>query len=400
MMTRIRSERGIALAVAIFALVVVGGLVSAAFFVAVQEQRIGRNTVQLERAFTAADGGVNDVITNWSPDIYNQMSTGGLVLATYPNCSGAAVCNIGRTALPSSAGWYRGSVRKINDELFLVTSEGFNPDSTARQSVGVLVRLKVIEFKVNSALKSQGTINVGGSSSINGTDQTPTGWTGCPTTQATKPGIRVPVGDSSHVTTSGACSGASCIVGSPQKIFVDSSITDSSLSHYGDATFDQLKSMANKFIAGTGSGNYGTVQPSLNGAACNNGDDHNWGEPDVGIGAIVACSSYFPIIWIEGSTHLNGNRGQGILIVNGDLTVTGGFNFYGPVIVKGSVNTMGTGGHFNGGVIARNVSLQDTTDTILGNAVINYSSCALFKALNSSGVGAPMRERGWANIFE
>ena len=51
------NERGMALGIALFALIILGGLVSSAFFIGVQEQRIGRNTVKLQQAFSAADGG-------------------------------------------------------------------------------------------------------------------------------------------------------------------------------------------------------------------------------------------------------------------------------------------------------------------------------------------------------
>ena len=75
-MNRLRSERGIALAVAIFALVVVGGLVAAAFFVGVQEQRVGRNTIKLGQAFSAADGGAEAVVSNWTSAVYNNIAIG------------------------------------------------------------------------------------------------------------------------------------------------------------------------------------------------------------------------------------------------------------------------------------------------------------------------------------
>ena len=52
--------------------------------------------------------------------------------------------------------------------------------------------------------------------------------------------------------------------------------------------------------------------------------------------------------------------------------------------------------HFNGGVAAANVNLDQ--NTILGNALVNFSSCALSKALNSTAPVAQMRERGWINL--
>src|SRR5262245_11210747 len=103
-MNRVRNERGIALAVAIFALVVVGGIVSAAFFVGVQEQRVGRNTVKLAQAFAAAEAGSQIVINNWDVAVYNVLAAGATV-------------NVGRAQLANSAGWYRGTVKRLNNEL-------------------------------------------------------------------------------------------------------------------------------------------------------------------------------------------------------------------------------------------------------------------------------------------
>src|SRR5205085_1176536 len=125
------------------------------------------------------------------------------------------------------------------------------------------------------------------------------------------------------------------------------------------------------------------------GSTCTTANVNNWGSPLAPNGP---CGTYFPIIWIDADVSINGNNGQGILIINGDLSVQGGFEFYGPVIVRQTLKTTGTGGHFNGGVIAANTDLGAIT--VLGDAVINYSSCALSKALNNSAQGAPMRERG------
>ncbi|MBI4500276.1 MAG: hypothetical protein HY700_03855 [Gemmatimonadetes bacterium] len=375
-MTRARNERGIALAVAIFALVVVGGLVSAAFFVGVQEQRVGRNTIKLSQAFSAADGGAQAVVNNWVQATYNNLVVGDSVI-------------VGRTAMASGAGWYRGSVRRLNTELYLVRIEGFSSDSTSRQAVGVVVRLKSIQININSALKTRGTVRLGGSSQIAGADQPPSGWAGCPTTRAEQPGIRLTSSDSANIQTSG-CSNYDCVAGSP-KIQTDNTITSSSLTTFGDLNFDDLRSLANKVLPG---GTYSGIAPVAIGSVCSTGVTSNWGAP---LAPASACASYFPIIWINGSASITGNNGQGILIVNGDLSVSGGFEFYGPVIVKQTLRTTGTGGHFNGGVIAANTDLGDIT--VLGDAVINYSSCALSKALNSSANGAQMRERGWINLY-
>jgi len=54
----VRNERGMALALTIFALVVVGALVAGALFVGTQEQRVGSNHGRAEQSFRMAELGV------------------------------------------------------------------------------------------------------------------------------------------------------------------------------------------------------------------------------------------------------------------------------------------------------------------------------------------------------
>ena len=100
---------------------------------------------------------------------------------------------------------------------------------------------------------------------------------------------------------------------------------------------------------------------------------------------------------MEYDLKITGGVGQGIMLVEGDLSVQGGAQFFGPVIVKGSLKTAGTGGHFNGGVMAANVDLEQST--LLGNAVINYSSCALNRALAGTATPIFVARRSWTELY-
>jgi len=372
-MKRLSSERGIALAVAIFALVVVGGLVAGSLFVATQEQRVGRNTLQQQTAFNAAEAATQEVLLNWTTGTYNTMVVGGTITTT-----GTA----------PGGGWYRRSIQRLSQMIYVVRTDGFNRDSTSRQRVGSLMRLRPLAFDIQAALTTQGQVRLGGSSQISGQDQVPTGWTGCPTLSPTEAGIRMP--DPSLISTSG-CSNLNCVSGDPP-VEKDTTITGGSLSMVGDIPFDSLKTFATKIVIPSGTPK---VQPSLTASlTCNTADPYNWGSPTLPVGP---CGNYYPIIWVEGSISVNGIEGQGVLIVNGDLDVQGGFQFFGPVIVRGVLNTQGTGGHFNGGVIAANVNLDQ--NVVLGDAVINYSTCALIKALTASATAFQMRERSWVNLY-
>ena len=193
--------------------------------------------------------------------------------------------------------------------------------------------------------------------------------------------------DSTLITTAG-CGGLSCVDGSV-KIDEDPTIDDSTLTTFGDVPWGDLIGMANKVIA---SGNY-RAEPSLSGSDCNVNDPDNWGDP---LNPASACGDYFPVIYATGDLTVNGVQGQGILLVDGNLDVQGGFEFYGPVIVRGALSTQGTGGHFNGGVIAANVDLDQSS--VLGDAIVNYSSCAIARAVSGAASGARLKERSWVNL--
>jgi len=87
-------------------------------------------------------------------------------------------------------------------------------------------------------------------------------------------------------------------------------------------------------------------------------------------------------------------------LVEGDLNVQGKFEFYGIVIVRGALKTVGGGAgsiHFRGGVMAANVDLDDIK--IAGNAQIQYSSCAVMQARMAAGIGSRLRSRGWMQLY-
>ncbi len=371
MKARLRNEKGVALAVAVFALVVIGGLVGGAFFVGMQEQKVGFNTVKHQQAFSAAQEGAQLQVANWGPGAHSQLSVGDSVAFN--------------GTLSGGAGWYRGTVMRLNDLLYLVRTEGFSPDSVSRHHTGLMVRVRPLEIEIDAALQTQGKLKIGGSAYINGNDVPPSGWS-CDPSEPAKPGISIP--DADDITTSG-CGGLSCVDGDP-KIQEDPTINDSTMTTFGDYEFDELATMANKLIYG---GNR-KIQPSLIGSSCDTSDPNNWGDPE---NPSAPCANYFPIIYSNGDLTVNGVQGQGVLLVNGNLSVQGNFRFYGPVVVRGTLKTTGTGGHFNGGVIAANVDLEQ--NTVLGNAVVNYSSCAVAKALINTAPGFLMSERSWINLY-
>jgi Tfp pilus assembly protein PilV len=381
MRTRLRSRPGFALAIALAAIVIIGAIITGMFFASTQDYRISRNSAMQARALTAAEYGLNSVTTSgqWNP-VWNT-ATNGLVAT--------------QSFLPGDGAFDTVRVTKLNSGMFMLTSTGrVGPASgaQARHRVGALVTLLIPQINMLGALTTRGSAKIGGSSYLDGNDTTYAGWN-CPPAGAGVAGLSMP--DTTKITTAG-CGGLSCVAGSPKVSQDVAAGKDSTYFNFGPGlNWSDLVGMATKTVS-SGATLTG-IGPTVSGGNCDTGSATNWGDPLHTDPSVSSCQSYFPIIYAQGNLHLSGGEGQGILLVEGDLTVTGGLEFYGPVIVKGSMSTTGTGGHFNGGVMAANVDLEQST--LLGNAVIHYSSCAINKAL--AGVATPVftNSRSWTELY-
>jgi hypothetical protein len=394
----LRSERGMALAIAIVALVVVGALIAGAFFSGTQEQRVAENVRRVQASFGVAEEGVYDVIRGWS-----NPTTKARYAALYPYPAVAPArdtARFGKTTSASKTGSYSGLMYKFSDEVFLVDMTAQDTMSLAgrirgggaSQRLGLLTRIRPLNLNTQAAVTSGGANVVAGNASIDGTDHVPTGWAGCPPLDSTKAGIRT------QTDATVSTNGHPTLIGNPP-VLKDPTLADSSFTRYGDVSYTELAASATITLAGQNFSN--SIAPVVVGSTCDVSVLTNWGSPTAPTGP---CGSYFPIVHITGaSATINGQEGQGVLLVDGSLSVQGGFQFFGIVIVRGSLKTAGGGGspaHFWGTVMAQDtVAFADTTNNISGNANLLYSKCAIIKALNKTGVGSMMRSRGWVQLY-
>lgn len=376
--SRMRNRSGIALVVSIIAVVVVAALVTGVMAISTLEQKSGENARRQNQAFAVADAAAGEVVANWNGGVWNTMAIG-----TSSAISGSA---------PNGTGTYTGSVNRINNEIFLLDVVGKDRYSSARQRVGMLVKLKILTFDIQAALTTQGAGQIGGSAAITGADSPP--WADCPPVDGStdEAGIRHP--NLSQLSFQGSCQGPaySCVEGSPARQ-EDPSVSNNTFFQYGDSDWAELANAANLTIA---AGTYTGIAPTQTLAGVCNKTSTNWGEP-LRPALAPACTTYFPTIYIGGDLKVTNGRGQGVLLVNGDLELAGGFEFDGVVVVRGRLKSTGTGNHITGGVLAANVDLDNTQ--VLGNAVISYSSCAIIRARNSSSPGAQFRSRGWMQVY-
>ena len=377
----VRNERGIALAIAIFALVIVGALVAGAFFAGTQEQRLAENAKRVTQSFGIAEAGVAEQVRLWDPVLFNQQRV-------YPLDSAVVT----RATSPSRTGSYGGYVYKLNDNLFLVDINGSDSASRtgrvrgsgARQRLGLLTRVRPLAIDIQASLTTQGDVSVRGNSEVNGDDANPTGWVSCDPAGVPVDAVRTTESGDTSTSGNGEINGT---------VNFDPTLTPSTFTMFGDVTFQELVNRAQVRLPG---GTY-RIEPTLIGGACNHDNTTNWGD---GLVPTNPCGNYFPIVYVDGDLTTNGVQGQGILLVRGNLRVQGSFEFFGIAIALGEFTTSGGGtsiAHFWGGVLAQNASLD--TQNITGQATLNFSACAIQRALQATGVTAPLRSRGWVALY-
>lgn len=386
-----RERRGFALTLALLAIIVVGALVAGGYLGAVQEYRIARNTLVERRALAATELGLDTVYAMWNKT-WNGVRTGTMRVLSYRATDGSWVDTV--------------RITKLNQLSFLVVSEGraggYGTQLSSRRRAAMLVRLNMARYNQPAAIMSRGTISIGGNTNIYGTDSLFAGWdcppAGAPTTGALAPSW------SNYTFRGKNCKSPtySCITGSPQADTSSAAADTSSYFNYGSQNWSSLVAMADKTVNGTMT----SVQPSVSGSGfCNTSDQNNWGDPNRGAatGAPTGvCEDYFPIIYAPGDLSINGNVGQGILLVGGNLSIQGNFSFFGQIITRGSLKLTGTGNHINGGVMA--AVLLDSSSTSGGNVLsgtstIQYSRCALNSVFANNSMPARALQRSWVELF-
>jgi len=131
--------------------------------------------------------------------------------------------------------------------------------------------------------------------------------------------------------------------------------------------------------------------PIVRGDECATEQPGNWGDA----ARAGPCRSYFPIVHASGDLSVAGGSGQGVLIVDGNLTIDGGFAFSGAVIVAGELRFGPGGGQLSGGVRAARV-VNAGLDPDSPPSIVR-ASCALRVALLATAEIIPVRDRAWAS---
>src|SRR3954468_11419037 len=114
-----KNREGMALAMAMFAIVVIGALIAGAFFASNQDFKIGRNSLVAQRAFSAAEYGLNKTMAEWDQSMNLAINIGRDTTWNYTISDG------GKAAV---------RVTRVNDYTYWVVSEGVASANTPSET--------------------------------------------------------------------------------------------------------------------------------------------------------------------------------------------------------------------------------------------------------------------------
>lgn len=365
---------------AIGALVIMAALVSAGFYMARQELRIGVASNYANMAVNVAQAGANEVMANWNGYQLGNIALWGDTTITDTTDIGIWSVNITNT----------------NNVIYYLDATGEITQGDAwggaTRNIGIVTRLIYADIDPPAALTTRGKVGVKGSASIIGTDVIPVGWGGYCSSTSNAPGVMT--NDASQVSSTGG----GTISGTPPTA-EDSTIVDSTFTNFGDMDWAELSALAQlegKDVSAWS--NINNTGPSVDGlGGCDESDPFNWGD----INPLGPCGSYFPLIYHAGPTLTiqSGGMGQGMLLVDGTLDLRGSFLFHGIIIVQGTFETQGSGNRIVGAVMASNADLDN--QSYVGGSQIQYSSCAVQRSiLNNASLSRarPLDRRSWIDL--
>jgi hypothetical protein len=361
--------------------VITGALVAGGVFVATQEQRMGENQHRLMRSLAAAEDGIPELIGQWDPGALNGMRS-------YPRDTFL----VGYRA--TETGTVTGSLWRLNRTLYFAVLTGEDDvrrvagaaapwrGGGARQRLGVLARIRPIRLPSHGVITAQGDLRIEQQARVHGGDQIPnSSWTDCRASDSMRAGV--------HLNGTLSLAPEASIEGDPP-LRVDSAISDAIFDSFGELPYTGLTDRATVRLD---PGTWVPIGPSTVAGMCNRGDVRNWGDgQDHG----APCGDHFPVVHVTGDLTLLGGQGQGVLLVDGDLDIAGPFEYFGVIIVRGSLSTAGEGTsspQLYGSLLLKN---ENGDASYIGGATrVQSSSCAIARALSAISPLAIARSRGW-----
>ena len=387
---RLKNSDGFALAMAIFALVVLAAVVAGGYFSAAQEFQIGRGMRSVTSSFYAGESGINEIIENWDGLAFGALAAGDSALIGPVTFEGGG----SYTAIVKRVG-----IAADSDKRYFYIEAVGRPPAPARgeRRQAVIVRARFPDLCCSAAVTVVASVDLtgGGPSTekIVGDDAGPPlpNWTAACTAFPPQNSTGLVVPNSSIIID------PIKVTGSPDPIVVNSAINSSNILNQGDLSYAELLQLADFVFPG---GTFNGTQPTLTGdAKCDRSNPNNWGEPR---DSNHPCFNYFPVIRVTSDLNLAGpGVGQGILLIGnpGDnaiwLSISGQFEFYGLIYTTNGLLLSGGADVFGG------VYVEDTLQVGASPPRISHNRCAVERAVRLSSISRPqmLPGRSWVELF-
>ena len=378
--SRPRSD-GIASAGAIFALAVIGVIATGGYLISQHQVRAGWTARQANIALYTAEAGLSVALANWRNEGADTIRPGATVVLESGQLATGTVYTVRITRLDA------GQDPRATYYLFSSTGRSGGPFGGHRR-LGLVTRVRRFDDACcRAALQSRGAVRLDGSSEINGLDLVPPGWG-----EALGPCQNLPLVNGQGIAASDlgrvSRAGASRVIGEPSMAELRPGAKD--VLYRELVSYADLEYAAGALVTST------TPVFGENGE-CARGEPNNWGAP---LDRSHPCFNYFPIIHVAGDLYVDfAGAGQGVLLVDGNFDLSGGYEFYGVVIARGAIRAGGASRIF-GGAMTLNENLAE--NSIAGGAQIQRSTCAVRRALTRSRLSAPrpLAQRGWLELLE
>jgi hypothetical protein len=254
--------------------------------------------------------------------------------------------------------------------------------------VALVVTLRIPVIATRSAVVARNGVVVQDSSLISGMDTLPAGWV-CPPADAARPAVIVPA---TSLLTDTGCTVAACLVGVPPASVDSAAGSVNTYERFGAVPRDSIASEALQLADGIV---LTEPAPSLGApgapGACDASRVDNLGDPLRALGPDSPCADYLPVLHAPGNMRIEGGAGQGLLLVDGDLTIASGASFSGVAAVRG-VLEITEGSDFHGAILASSVIVH-------GGSRARYSSCAIERALRAAAEPVVPGGMAWSEMY-
>ncbi|UCC73235.1 MAG: hypothetical protein JSV86_01330 [Gemmatimonadota bacterium] len=386
---RLRHNGGFALAMAIFALVLLAAVVAGGYYSASQEFQIGRGMRSLTASFYAGEAGIREVLHEWDPDVYFALDPGDTLIFSPVNFEGggsytARVVRVGRAA---------DSLKRY----FYIEAVGRPPGpSLGERRQAMVVRARYPKLCCQAAVTVGGEemdFTGGKNEIVSGFNHNPTGGYG-PWPDSVCAGVSTVDTVGAIIDSDVSIDDPTRVEGSPAAYIVDSSLQENVFpANIGDLSYAEIVAEADfTFSPPDSLIVYGSdLDPRIVNGKCDRSYQYNWGAP---MSPSHPCFKFFPIIHVNGHLKIKSATVQGIFVVEGALDLDDA-RLYGIALARDDLILRGPSRLF--GV----AWAMDDLRYVGAVPRMYVSRCAAERAVRLSNLTRPrpVSPRAWVELF-